>query len=811
MDALLRDFRYGIRNLLKAPGFTITAVLALGLGVGAATAIFSVLDGVVLRPLSFKDPERLVMLWETNMSKSLEHEPISPVNFVDYRNLTSVFKDATAWWRPDFTLTGDDNEPMHVNAIETLANFFTVLGVEPAMGRGFATDALFVPNAAQVVMSHRLWQNRFQGDPNIIGRSVRLNGRPFEVVGVMAKGFSFPAETDIWQLQVWNPANHVRTAHFMESVARLAPDVTVDQAQKELTALTDRMQKDFAATNKDWSARAIPLRNEIVGFFRPALYVLMAAVSLLLLIACINVANLMLARAAAREREVAIRSAIGATRVRLVRQFLTESLLLAIMGALLGIILAVVAIRALTAGAPIDIPRLSQVGIDARVLGFAIGVTCLTALIFGLLPSTLMSGGDAQNALKEGSRGSAGSMRARARNLLVVSEVALAVMVLVGAGLLIRTVTRLVEERPGFVSDHVVTASLQAPAARYRTFADVERFYSQLLSALRERSSVISAGTSNVLPLDNGWRIPFRKPGDSGSQSNEQLMVQYHSVSDGYFSSLGVPVLRGRDFDERDTADNSGVVVVNEAFVRQYFPNEDPVGKWIVSLAVNIGPLGSSLMQNRLHQIIGVAGDIKNQTLRGTVEPSVFHSARQFPFRTMHLMVRGRGNEAAVTSALRDAVRGLDPAMALADIRALDQVVTREVEQPRFLMFLMSGFAALALLLSSLGIYGVLSYSITQRQQELSIRMALGAQPASVLRLVIGQGLRLTIGGALIGIIAAMALGRYLVSVLYGVRLTDPWTIAGVLFTVCAVAFLACFVPARRAASIDPLRGLRAE
>jgi predicted permease len=376
---------------------------------------------------------------------------------------------------------------------------------------------------------------------------------------------------------------------------------------------------------------------------------------------------------------------------------------------------------------------------------------------------------------------------------------------------LIRTVARLVEEKPGFVSDHVVTASLQAPSARYRTFADVERFYSQLLSALRERSTVISAGTSNVVPLNNGWRIPFRKPGDSGSQSNEQMMVQYHSVSDGYFPSLGVPVLRGRDFDERDTADNSGVILVNEAFVRQYFPNEDPVGKWIVSLAVNIGPLGSSLMQNRLHQIIGVVGDIKNQTLRGTVEPSVFHSARQFPFRTMHLMIRGRGNEAAVTTELRDAVRGLDPAMALADIRGLDHVVSREVEQPRFLMFLMSGFAALALLLSSLGVYGVLSYSITQRQQELSIRIALGAQPASVLRLVIGQGLRLTIGGALIGIVAAMALGRYLVSVLYGVRLTDPWTIIGVLFTVCAVAFVACFVPARRAAAIDPLSGLRAE
>jgi len=796
---------------MKSPGFTLAAVLALGLGVGAVTAIFSVLDGVVLRPLPFKDPSRLVMLWETNMSRSLNHEPLSPVNFVDYRGLSQAFADATAWWRPDFTLTDENSEPLHVNAIETLANFFAVLGVEPQMGRGFPSTALFFPSEAEIVISHRIWQNRFQGDPNIVGKIARLNGRPFTIVGVMAQGFSFPGETDIWQLQVWNPANHSRSAHFMESVARLTPGVTPEKAQSDLTALTSRLQKEFAPSNKDWSARAIPLHNEVVGFFGPALYVLMAAVSLLLLIACINVANLMLARAAAREREVAIRSAIGATRERLIRQFLTESFILAALGAVLGVVLAVLAIQALAVGAPIQIPRLNQVTIDGRVLAFAVAVTGLTALIFGLLPSTLMSRSDLQNALKEGSRGSGGSLRARARHLLVVSEVALAVMVLVGAGLLIRTVSRLVQEKPGFVSDQVVTASLQVPAARYRTFADVERFYSQLLASLRDRSNVGAVGAANVLPLDNGWRIPFRMPGAPPSQSGEQLMVQYHSVSDGYFQALRVPVLRGRDFDERDTAENPGVVIVNEAFVRQHFPNEDPVGKSIVSLAVNIGPLGSSLMQNRLHQIVGVVGDVKNQTLRGTIEPSVFHSARQFPFRTMNLMIRSTGDPNSLTSGLREAVRNLDPAMALADIRPLDRVLNREVEQPRFLMFLMSGFAALALLLASLGIYGVLSYSVTQRQQELSIRMALGAQPGSVLRLVIGQGMRMTFVGAAIGVIGALAFGRYLVSVLYGVKLTDPVTLGGVLLAIFAVAFLACFIPARRASAIDPLRGLRAE
>jgi putative ABC transport system permease protein len=810
MDNLFQDIRYGMRSLFRAPAFMITAVLALGLGIGAVTAIFSVLDGIVLRPLPFKDPGRLVMLWETNVSKSLDHEPISPVNFVDYRSLSQSFSDATAWWRPDFTLTDEDSEPLHVHAIEALSNFFTVLGVEPQMGRGFPAGPLF-SSASEIVISHRLWRNRFHGDPNIVGRSVRLNGRPFSVVGVMASAFTFPDETDIWQLQQWDPARHSRQAHFMESVARIAPDVPIERAQSDLTALTLRLQKDYASSNREWSARAIPVLNEVVGYFRPALYVLMAAVSLLLLIACINVANLMLARAAAREREVAIRSAIGATRERLVRQFLTESVLLAVMGATLGVVLAGLAVKGLTIGTPIPIPRLNEVAVDSRVLVFAIAVTGLTALIFGFLPSTLMSRTDLQNTLKEGSRGSAGALRARTRHLLVVSEVALAVMVLVGAGLLIRTVGRLVGEKSGFRSERVMTASVQIPAARYTTYNDVDRFYSQLLSALRERSDVMSVGMTNVLPLDNGWRVAFLVPGESASLADEQRMVQYHSVSEGYFQAIGVPVLRGRDFDERDTPDNPGVVIVNEAFVRRYFPTEDPVGKTIISVPINIGPLGSSLMKDRAHMIVGVVGDVKNQTLRGTVEPSIFHSARQFPFRTMHIMIRARSDQPAITSILRDTVHRLDSAMALADIRPLDNIVQREVEQPRFLMYLMAGFATLAMALATLGIYGVLSYAVTQRQQEISIRMALGAAPGSVLGLIVWQGLRLTLAGALIGIVGALVFGRYLSTVLYGVTLSDPLTLGGVILSIFTVAFVACWIPARRAASIDPLSGLRAE
>ena len=811
MENLWRDLQYGLRNLLRSPAFTAAAILALGIGIGSVTAIFSILDDIMLRPLPFKDPSRLVMLWETNSPQSLDHEPISPVNFVDYRSLSHTFSDATAWWNPDFTLTDDTNEPVHVNAIETLSNFFSVLGVEPALGRAFSTEALFVPGAAEIVLSHRLWESRFHSDPTLVGRSIRLNGRPFTVIGVMGVGFNFPGSTDIWQLQVWDPSQHVRTAHFMESAARLAPGVSLAQAQAELTALTGRLQTEFASSNKDWGARPVPLLHEVLGYFRPALYVLMAAVTLLLLIACINVANLLLARAAAREREVAIRSAIGASRKRLVQQFLTESLLLSCGGAVLGLILAIVGVRALSLSPSIPIPRLDQIVVDGRILLFAILVAGITPVLFGLLPSTLMSRGNAQAVLKEGSRGTGSLTRARVRQLLVVSEVGLAVMVLIGAGLLIRTVQRLASEKAGFSADRVITASIQAPSSGYTTFAQVERFYAQVLAALRERHAITAVGMSNVLPLSNGWRIPFRLPGDSPSPADLQRMVQYQSVSDGYFQAIGVPVLRGRDFDERDTAENPGVVIVNEAFVRRYFPTEDPIGKNIFSVPTNIGPLGLSLMHDRTHRIIGVVGDVKNQTLRGTIEPAIFQSSRQFPFRTMNLVIRSSGDPMAVTANLREAIKQLDPSIAVSDVHPLGRVIEHEVEQPKLLMSLLSGFAVIAVALASLGSYSVLSYSVTQRQRELSIRLALGAKPASLRRLVVWQGLRMTALGMLFGLLGAEVLGRYLVTVLYGVKLGDLSTTAGVLVTILAVALVACFVPARRASSIDPLDGLRAE
>jgi putative ABC transport system permease protein len=542
---LLRDVRYGLRQLWRAPGFTAAAVLALGLGVGATTAIFSVLDAVVLRPLPYADPERLVTLREANAAKGLDREPMSPVNFVDYRALTHVFTDAAGWWRPELTLTGEGQDPLRVRAIETSTNLFSVLGVRARLGAGFPDGVpLHLANARDVVISDRLWRSRFNANPAIVGQAIRLDNVPHTVLGVMPPGFNFPEDTDVWQRLVWDMAKHYRGAHFVDGVARLRDGVTVEQAQAELNALSARLGREHANTNRDWVARATPLHVEVVGFFRPALYVLLGAVSLLLMIACVNVASLMLARSSAREREVAIRAAIGATRGRLVRQFLTESALLAAFGSLAGVMLAFAGVQLLVTASPVPIPRLQDVGLDARVLVFALGVAAATAIGFGLLPALFLSATDAQSTLKESTRGGSASRRKeRTRRILVVAEIGLAVMLLFGAGLLIRTVSNLSRQDPGFARAQaaasgarpttVVTASVQLSQAAYRKWEQVPQFYATMLDRVRQSADVETAGASSTLPLVSSWRNPYTVRGREPSAPGESPQAQYHFVSEG--------------------------------------------------------------------------------------------------------------------------------------------------------------------------------------------------------------------------------------------------------------------------------------
>jgi putative ABC transport system permease protein len=807
MEALVQDIRFGIRLLRRSPAFTVAATLALGLGVGAITAIFTVLDRVVLRPLPYSEPDRLTMVWETNDGKGLTHEQLSPVNFGDYRGLAQVFDDAAAWWYPQVNLTETGREPMRVGAVEASANFFAVVGVQPVLGAGFPATPLYSRDRIAVI-SHRLWRQRFGAEHDIIGRPIVLSGSPYTVVGVMPDGFQFPHDTDVWQRLTWDLAQHSRGAHFMESLFRVKRGTTLDAANAELRALTLRLGREHAATNGDWGARAVPLANEVVGFFRPALFALLGAAAFLLVITCTNVASLLLARATVRAREVAVRAAIGASRGRLVRQFLTEGLLLACIGTTLGVAIAYASVLTLVAASPIRLPRMVGVGIDAKVLVLACGLAALTSLAFGVVPVLLMARGDIQRPLREWGRGVHGGRAGKARSALVVAEVGLAVMLLVGAALLARGFERLVRQDPGFAPEHVITVNLELPYS-YADFKRMASFYDQLLGSIRAQPGVTGAGLANFLPLDAAWRLPFIVDSRTRPADADAPQAQHQSVDDDYFKVLGVPLVKGRFFDAHDTSDAPGVVLINEALARREWPNADPVGQRITTAVRFIGPMGAVLMPaDTKYQIVGVVANLKNASLVRPSEPAIYFTFRQFSFRGFNLVIKGQGDAASLVADVRSSVQRLDPNLPLSPARTLDRVIGDATDRPRALMFLMGVFAAIALGLAALGIYSVLSFSVSLRRQELSVRMALGAQPRDILWLVVGQGLRLAVVGGAVGGAGAIVLGRTLSSLLYGVSPGDLAAFVVALALALSTAIVACWLPARRAAALDPLQGL---
>jgi putative ABC transport system permease protein len=809
MTTLLNDIRFGIRTLRRSPSFTIAAIVALGLGTGSAAGVFSLLRGVVLRPLPYARPEQLVMLWETNKAKGLDHEPISPVNFVDYRGLTNVFADAAAWWRPQINLTDDSGEPVRVNAIETTENLFSVLGVRPYLGQDFPIHPKLYGRESQAIISHRLWQSRFNGDRNVIGKVVHLNGYNYTVVGVMPAGFSFPGQTDLWEQIRWDVGQHTRFAHFMESVARVKPGVSSERVQRELATLTARLGVENKASNGNWSARSVTLDREVAGLFRPALFALLGASALLLLIACINVANLLLARAVARRREVALRAAIGASRPRLIRLFLTESLILAVVGATLGLGIAVASVRGLLAWSPIQIPRAEGVGVDFSVLVFATVVAIVTAIAFGLVPAVFMSRAELQDALKDGAKG-AGTRGRKLRSALVVAEVALAVVLLSGAGLLIRSVEKLLNVNAGLDPASSITIDLQLPDAAYREWERVDQFYTTVAQALRPNPEIVGVGAANFLPLEVGWRIGYQIS-DRRVAAVEAPQAQFHIADEGYFSALRVPLTSGRSFSALDNAQSPGVIVINETMARQMWPNQNAVGKRIVTTLTGIASLSKRLVKGDEFEIIGVAKDIKNSSLRSAAEPAVFFAERQFPSRKMHLIVRGHGDPARLAAIVRQEVQRVDPALPLGDIKPMERVLAESVDPPRFVMLLMTAFAGLALTLAAVGIYGILTFMVSHRRREIGIRLALGAEPAAMLRMIIREGVGLALIGCAIGVVGTFVGGRALTGFLFGIEPWDPATLGGVLFVVIAVATAACLVPGRRAAAEDPSSALRVE
>ena len=809
MTTFLNDLRFGFRTLRRSPSFTIAAIVALGLGTGSAAGVFSLLRGVVLRPLPFAQPEQLVMLWETNKAKALEHEPISPVNFVDYRGLTNVFSDAAAWWRPQINLTDDSGEPVRVNAIETTENLFSVLGVRPYLGQDFTIHPKLYGPENQAIISHRLWQSRFNGDRNVIGKVVHLNAYNYTVVGVMPAGFSFPGQTDLWQQMRWYVGQHTRFAHFMESVARVKPGVSPQRVQLELATLTARLAAENKASNGGWSARVVGLDREVAGLFRPALFALLGASALLLLIACINVANLLLARAVARRREVALRAAIGASRPRLIRLFLTESLILAVIGATLGLGIAVASVRGLLAWSPIQIPRADGIGVDFSVLLFATIITVVTAIAFGLVPAVFMSRAELQDALKDGTKG-AGTRGKKLRSGLVVAEVALAVVLLSGAGLLIRSVEKLLNVNAGLDPASSITIDLQLPDAAYREWERVDQFYTTLAQALRPNPEIVGVGAANFLPLEVGWRISYQIS-DRRVAAAEAPQAQFHIADEGYFSALRVPLVAGRSFTPLDNAKSPQVVIINEAMARQMWPNQSAVGRRIVSNITGIGPLSKRLVPGDEYEIVGVAKDIKNNSLRTAAEPAVYFAGHQFPSRKMHLVVRGHGDPARLTAIVRQEVQRVDPSLPLGDIKPMDRVLAESVDPPRFVMLLMTAFAALALTLAAVGIYGILTFMVSHRRREIGIRLALGAQPSAMLRMIVREGVSLALIGCAIGVVGTFVGGRALSGFLFSVEPWDPATLSGVIFVVLGVAAVACLVPGRRAAAEDPSSALRVE
>jgi putative ABC transport system permease protein len=804
-----QDLRYALRMLAKNPAFTVIAVVALALGIGANTAIFSVVNAVLLRPLPFKHPEQLVMVWENAAHLGFPKDTPSPANFLDWQKQAQSFTGMAAMTERSFNFTGV-GEPERLEGRRVSANLFDLLGVPAGLGRTFVADD-DRPGTHVVLLSHSLWQRRFGSDPAVIGRALTLNGESYTVVGVMPPFVQLPGYS-VRNDQVWVPIAFPqeeasqRGNHFLEVIARLKPGITLEQARAEMETIAARLAQQYPVYNMRRGAMVVPLHEQVVGDIKPALLVLLGAVGFVLLIACANVANLLLARAAVRQKEIALRLAVGASRSRLTRQFLTESVLLAMFGAGLGLLLAFAGIRILGAFIPPSIAQIQAINIDGTVLTFTVLVAALTGIAFGLAPAIQGSHLDLNDTLKEGGRDSAGGVRGhRARGLLVIGEVAISFVLLIGAGLLINSFLHLRKLDPGFRPDHLLTMKVDLSEVKYPDREQRASFFNEVIRRVRALPGVRSAAVANNLPLTyDGDSMFVSVEGLPDPPPDQQPDVIYRVIGPGYFETMGIPIVHGRDFTDQDKGDSKDFVIISEKTARHFWPGEDPIGK-------RLKP-GSSSSNAPWREVIGVVKDVRQNDLIAPPKMQMYLNYRQLKSIPANaLVIRTNIEPMSLAGSVRNTIWSVDKDQTVADIETMDHIVAEAVARQRFSMFLLGFFAIVALLLASVGIYGVMSYSVAQRTREIGIRMALGARRADVLQMTVREGLNLVGAGMLLGVAAAFILTRVMATLLYGISATDPVTFVGISVVLLVVAILASYVPALRATKVDPMIALRAQ
>jgi putative ABC transport system permease protein len=817
MGNLVQDIRYGIRRLLKQPIITIVAIISLGLGIGANTSIFSVANAVLLRPLPYQDSERLVFVWETNsqaiaaLMNIQNHNQVAAANYLDWTRQNSSFEGMAALRGLNFNITGGERPERVPGAIVT-QNLFSLLGVKAALGRTFLPEDAQPDRERVVVLSTGLWQRRFGGDQNVIGQKLSLNNESFSVIGVMPAEFQYPETAELWVLsRLAVPdapgaanANLLtnRLAHYLSVLGRLKPGVTIQQAQAEMTKIAANLQSQFPETNTGAGARVVSMQEEIVGDIKPALKILLAVVAFVLLIACANIANLLLARASSLSKEIAVRVALGASRLRIIRQLLTESTLLALAGGALGLVLAYEGIKVLVALNPGDIPRIKEINLDFYVLGWTILLSVLTGVLSGLAPALQVSRPNLNETLQEGGRGAdPGAARHRIRNLLVILEVAVSLVLLTGAGLLIKSFINLQRVDPGFNSENVLTMRLSLPFYKYPQPDQTRAFTTDLLQRVKHLPGVESAAISSALPLSTAEAASsFLLEGQAPPTDGNFPTADFRTVSPDYFQVLHIPVLKGRVFTDADTKDVQKVAVINHTMARTVFGDQDAIGKRIV--------IGAD---KNASEIVGIVGDVRHTSLESKPKPEMYVTYQQAPAGFYTLAVRTKLEPASMVGAVRNEVFAIDKDQPVSAVKTMSEMRSESLASLRFNTVALSIFAGLGLILAAVGIYGVMAYSVGQRTHEIGIRMALGAQPGAVMRLILGQGMLLVLIGVALGLALSFGVPRIMASFLYGVTATDPATFVFVALVLSLVALLANYIPARRATKVDPILALREE